>query len=60
MAGLWCSFPKARAPRPALRLNIKPAAFVLAIATNAPIVPIALNSGRMLAEAFVFAVSGRN
>ena len=25
---LWCSFPKARAPRPALRLNIKPAAFV--------------------------------
>lgn len=57
---LWCSFPNAARTAPGASVKYKTGGVRLAIATNAPIVPIALNSGRMLAEAFVFAVSGRN
>lgn len=53
-------FPEGTRTAPGASVKYKTGGVRLAIATNAPIVPIALNSGECWPEAFVFAVSGRN
>ena len=47
-------FPEGTRTAPGASVKYKTGGVRLAIATNAPIVPIALNSGEMLAETFDF------